>query len=342
MYKLRSKTLKLICLLACVLTCTLASAQNTAEEQSLQEQLLRLSNFEQLQNPQLREPDTAAINTIAFFESLHDAEEFSEKTAQRWSAFFELTFSREGDEHFSRRLQILQKEGEKQFAALPPEIPQHELRPFTDHVKEAIELNHARKEYYASISNGATNKVSLLYTSLEYCLLPLSGIFDRWAQNFRNVGIPVLSNDFVSMSNTPLADQQLLRRGMLDRNGRKELRKKLRSWQWKCSAAATRKDFIEVQLLVMNVLYDLRQIELRYQCNLALTIHFVESVGLAARNADNLSHLFARRTDNFYRAFIALQISGVKLFSQVDLQAQPFHRAGIGIIVNDLPAIPFP
>ena len=116
----------------------------------------------------------------------------------------------------------------------------------------------------------------------------------------------------------------------------------LRAWQWKSGLAVSRKDFLKVQLLAMNALHELRQMELRYQCNLALTIHFVESVGLAARNADRLSHQYAKRTDNFYRAFIAIQISGVRLFSKVDLQAQPFHRAGIGIIVNDLPAIPFP
>jgi hypothetical protein len=308
--------------------------------ESLSQQFMQLQKFEQLQNPRQNEPVDARIT--GFFDSQQDSEEFCESTAAIWSGFFELTFARDDDDNFSRRLEILSAEGRRQSAALPPEFIDHEQKPFTSHVKEAIEVNKGRKKYYEGVSKGATTNVSLLYTSLEYSLLPLTVFFDRWAQKFRKAGIPVLTDDFVSMSGISSPDKSLLRRGILDRAGRRDLRKMLRAWQWKSGLAASRKDFLKVQLLAMNALHELRQMELRYQCNLALTIHFVESVGLAARNADRLSHQYAKRTDNFYRAFIAIQISGVRLFSKVDLQAQPFHRAGIGIIVNDLPAIPFP
>ena len=309
---------------------------------SLRDQFMQIRSFEQVQNPSLKEPDATTILAGNFFDSQHNQEEFDELTAEVWSGFFELNFERDNDENFSRRLEILSAEGRRQSAALPPECVDHEQTPFTSHVKEAIEVNQARQKYYAGISRGATSKVSLFYTSLEYSLLPLTVFFDRWAQKFRKAGMPVLTDDFVSMSGISSPDKPLLRRGVLDRAGHRDLRKMLRAWQWKSGLAASRKDFLKVQLLAMNALHELRQMELRYQCNLSLTIHFVESVGLAARNADRLSHQYAKRTDNFYRAFIAIQISGVRLFSKIDLQAQPFHRAGIGIIVNDLPAIPFP
>lgn len=309
---------------------------------NLREQFMQLSSFEQLQDPSPEKFDAAAARAVSFFDSQQNSEEFNETTAEIWSGFFELTFARDDDENFSRRLEVLQAEGQRQHAAIPPEAIDHEQKPFTVHVREALEVNRARRQYYERISNGATRKVSLLYTSLEYSLLPLTSFFDRWAHKYRRAGIPVLRDDFVPMANISSADKPLLRRGMLDRAGRRELRKMLRAWQWKSGLAASRKDFLKVQLLALNAVHDLRQMELRHNCNLALTIHFVESVGLAARNADRLSQQYAKRTDNFYRAFIAIQISGVRLFSKVDLQAQPFHRAGIGIIVNDLPAIPFP
>ena len=317
-------------------------AQDLPVERSLRDQLLQINSFDQLQNPQQQESDVATARVADFFDSLAETDDFCEKTAETWSGFFELTYAHDDDENFSRRLQLMQTAGEKQFAAIPPEYAENELKPFTGHVREAIALNNARKEYYAQVSNGATSKVSLLYTSLEYSLLPLCAFFDRWALKFRKAGIPVLCDDFVSMAGVAPVEAQPARRGMLDHSGRKQLRKMLRSWQWKSGLAAARKDFIKVQLLALSILHDLHQLELRYQCNLALTIHFAESVGLAARNADRLSQQFAHRTDNFYRAFIALQISGIRMFSKVDVQAQHFHRAGIGIIINDLPAIPFP
>jgi len=309
---------------------------------ALYRQLSNLRSFEQLQNPSNKTADNASTTIASFFASLQASDEFDEKVAEVWEGFFDLTFARDDDENFSRRLEILSNEGRRQSAAIPPEFIDNQQTPFTGHVREAIEVNKARQKYYADISKGATSKVSLLYTSLEYSLFPITFVFDRWAQKFRSAGIPVLAEDFVPMSGISSVDKPLLRRGMLDRVGRRELRKMLRAWQWKSSLAAARKDFLKVQLLAINVLHELRQMELRHNCNLSLTIHFVESVGLASRNADRLSRQYAKRADNFYRAFIAIQISGVRLFSKVDLQAQPFHRAGIGIIVNDLPAIPFP
>jgi hypothetical protein len=73
-----------------------------------------------------------------------------------------------------------------------------------------------------------------------------------------------------------------------------------------------------------------------------MSIHFIESIGLAARNADIYSQKFNKESDNFYRAFIISQAVGIRFFSLVDLKAQKFHRQNIGIITNDLPAIPFP
>lgn len=342
MFKLTVYSLRVLGLAVMLLAGSSLSAGDLPVEASLREQLLQIASFDQLQNPQQNELDADAARVAAFFESLAGSDEFCENTAKVWTGFFELTFARDDDENFARRLQILQKAGEKQSAAIAPEEAAHGCRPFTEHVKEAIKVNSARKDYYSRVSNGATRNVSLLYTSLEYSLLPLTAFFDRWALKFNQAGIPVLQNDFVSMDDIAPAEKQPLRRGVLDRGGRKQLRRMLRSWQWKSALAASRKDFLGVQLLAMNALHELRQLELLYKCHLALTLHFVESVGLAARNADRLSQQFARRTDNFYRAFIALQTSGVRLFSKVDVMAQPFHSAGIGIIANDLPAIPFP
>jgi hypothetical protein len=119
----------------------------------------------------------------------------------------------------------------------------------------------------------------------------------------------------------------------------KELLKQYRS---KVFSAVRQKDFIRIQLLSMAALHGLKRLELKHNCHLALSIHLIESIGLGARNADRLSQQFNGKADNFYRANLFLQTLGVKLFSNIDLEAQPLHEYGIGIIVNDLPAILIP
>lgn len=318
-----------------------------AAESYLHEQLALVARFSRLQNSDIAAPlqqqhPTRLIESFLQAAQASTATEFTDKSSEDLAAFFEFAFAGEQSEDFSRVNKILQIAGRVQFARENFGSPNPAEKPFSGHVKEAIKINKARAKFYASISSGETGKLSKLYTSLEYCLLPLAAIFDKWGQHYQKMGIPVLLNDFVSMTLIPDAQTQLVRTGKLNAESVKCFKDTLRCYQKNVFAAAARKDFVQIQIATVQALHSLRQLELQNNCNLSLSIHFTESIGLAARNADLLSRKFMKKTDNFYRAFIVLQTAGIRLFSTVDLQAQAFHQAGIGIITNDLPPINFP
>ncbi len=213
---------------------------------------------------------------------------------------------------------------------------------FTEHVTEAISVNKSRAKYYSKLTNGKSAFLSRLYMSMEYALIPLSLIMDKWAKKFQQQGLPVLVNDFVSMNNINEASAPLARTSSLDNNGRKALREFLKDFYRGTRKSSRNKDFAMVEKYAILALHQLRNLETIYNCNLSLSVHLVESIGLAARNAQDLGTISDGKTDNFYKAYIMLQNAGIRGFSIIDLKAQEFHRQGVGIIVNDLPAIPFP
>lgn len=321
------------------------TAETAADENGyLLQQLSGMARFESLQSGSaISEPKTAEV--INGFVAAAEEKSFDEEImADRLAAFTKLAFTGNSEDNisFNGLLKVLQISGRMQFQKAEATGAESPEKHFSGHVKEAIKVNHERAKFYAELSNGETKGLSKLYTSMEYALLPVSAIFDRWGRHLNLQGIPALVNDFVPMSAIKPAATKPLNTGALDRDGTKAFRKILGAFQSRVFAAASRKDFLQVQMAAIEALTSLRQLEARYACNLALSVHFVESIGLAGRNADNLSRTFAGRSDNFYRAFIIAQNAGVKMFSIIDLKAQRFHGQGIGIIVNDLPAIPFP
>lgn len=315
-----------------------------AEKGYLVQQLSGMARFENLQSgSEPAAPKTAEIIN-GFIAATEDQAADEEIMADHLAAFTRLAFMADSEDNinFSGLLRVLQISGRMQFQKDDAADIGSPEKHFSGHVKEAIKVNRERAKFYADLSNGKTKGLSKLYTSMEYALLPVSAIFDRWGRRLSQQGIPVLANDFVPMSAIKPAATKPINTRALDRDGRKAFRKLLDAFQSRVFAVASRKDFLQVQMAAIEALTGLRQLEARYACNLALSVHFVESIGLAGRNADNLSRSFAGRPDNFYRAFIVAQNAGVKMFSLIDLKAQPFHGQGVGIIVNDLPAIPFP
>lgn len=315
-----------------------------ADDDYLNQQLGLIVKFAHLQNNNqpAREPDLQVIEKFLQSAAVQPEIDSTEIDADSLINFSQLAFTGSQNENSQRLVKILEFSGRLQYAGDRLKFKSGLEKHFSAHVKEAIKVNKSRAEHYAGLSNGKTRGLSRLYTSLEYCLLPLAAIFDRWAAKFHRQDIPVLRGDFVSMAAIPAVNSPATRHGRLGQEAISAFKTLLTSSRKELIRAATRRDFIRVQLAAIDTLHHLRQLEAQNNCHLALTLHFVESIGLAARNADMLGRRFSGKTDNFYRAFIILQASGLKLFAPVDLQAQNFHQAGIGIIANDLPAIPFP
>ncbi len=270
-------------------------------------------------------------------------EAFSPESIAAIEAFFRFVFSR--DKEAAQVFQALHNAGKLKLESKKgSDNTPHKAGPFSQHVIEAINVNKLRAKYYADRSKGQTQKLSNLYAALETVILPMAAIFDRWAQKLCQKGIPVMKNDFVSMEDLPTPDTCPARMGRLNQAGLNDYRQALKAFRKSAYTAAYRKDFISLQIHAISALHKLKALQQIHHCNLTLTIHLIESIGLAARNADQLKqqHKSHKEIDAFYRAFILSQIFGTRMFAGIDLQAQYFHQAGIGIIVNDLPRIPFP
>lgn len=338
-----TKKIKIIGLLYIVLFISFAPGSTQAEPANnyLQKQLSVISKFDYLQNSQ----DSATTPIIRNFINLNlsnKADDNSEQKAKSLENFLKLAFYAENHKKQNSILKVLELSGRFSYNFSTKKSDSDENKPFTHHIKEAISINKSRSEYYAGLSNRETKGLSRLFTTFEYCLLPVSNIFDKWARHYWKKGIPVLKNDFVSMKNIPDQAASLKRTGSLNSTGKSYFKKVLQAYQSNVLKAAGKKDFIKVQLESIKALSAIRKLQNHQNCNLSMSIHFIESIGLAARNADIYSQKFNKESDNFYRAFIISQAVGIRFFSLIDLKAQKFHRQNIGIITNDLPAIPFP
>jgi hypothetical protein len=315
-------------------------SQPAAEEQLelLLRQLRQTVNFENLQNRcDDYHGETERFSRISQAATIDSSDE----SAQAFASFVEMTFNRQNPT-FTAFFSA--------FRAFGRTRQQHRhffqnhthLGPFTNHVSEAIAVNKERAAHYAEKSAGRTGMLSTFYTGMEYAIIPVAMIIDRWARHFNQQGIPVLANDFVSMQNIPAADSILKRRGQLDRHGAARFRKILAEARKQFNKTAMQKDFPSLRLQAEQALNQLKTLQEEYSCNLSMSIHLIESIGLAATNAIKLGHEYSGKTDCFYRVFILAQNAGLAGFSIIDIIAQRFHKENIGIITNDLPAIAFP
>ncbi|MGM0600871.1 MAG: hypothetical protein ACQETH_13760 [Candidatus Rifleibacteriota bacterium] len=337
------KRLKIFAILYIVLvvSSSLVFAEADPANIYLQKQLSVISKFDYLQNNQ-----TSAITpVIRNFISINLSSQKNQTSEQKGKSlenFLKAAFLAEYTGDKKPILKVLELSGKFAYKLSTKQNQAQILKPFTHHLKEAIRINKRRSGYYAGLSNRETKGLSKLFTTFEYCLLPVSNIFDKWARHYWKKGIPVLKNDFVSMKNIPDKAAPLSKTGSLNSTGKSYFKKVLKTYQSNVLKAAAEKDFIKVQLESIKALSALRKLQNYQNCNLSMSIHFIESIGLAARNADIYSQKFNHESDNFYRAFIISQAVGIRFFSLIDLKAQKFHRQNIGIITNDLPAIPFP
>ncbi len=213
---------------------------------------------------------------------------------------------------------------------------------FVRHIRDAIALNKERLPLYSKLTDGASERISSRLLALERASLPFAWFLDRWGRKFQAAGIPILADDFVSMagvatySNPPIhchvASEKVFRKfGALLGEFRRAVRPRL-----------SRKDFSGVAGAAAFFLGKLRALEEEGDCHFALSCHVIESIGLGARNAERYRLASDGKTDSLARAFLEVQLLGLRAFSSLDRPAQDCHVQGVGVLANDLPKIPFP
>lgn len=218
-----------------------------------------------------------------------------------------------------------------------PEAPEG----FRDHLRGALALNHERRDVYDRLSGGKSRSLSNTLIALERLSLPAAMLMDAWAKPYQERGIPLMHADFVSMTQvrSPFAPPRY--RGVASDSEVETVKGWLSDFRKGLGDHLDRADFTALAGEAHDLLERLEATERRTGSHFAMSKHVVESLGLAALNAADYAARTQGETLRLSRTFIRLQSLALLTAVSLDRRAQELHRQGIGILVNDIPDIPF-
>lgn len=212
---------------------------------------------------------------------------------------------------------------------------------FVTHLTDAIRINRARREYYETETGGVSNGVSRRLILLERASLPFAWAIDRMAEKFNKNSIPVIAGDFVSMSvindkKTPPVFKNIAPPASVEK-----VRAVLSGLEKSLKNALKTSDFSAACADSYRALLELEEIENAGRGHFALSKHIVESIGFAALHARAYSKLSEGGTAGLSKLFIRVQALALPFCAGTDAEAQKSHALGAGVLVNDVPFIPF-
>ena len=248
--------------------------------------------------------------------------------------------------------------------------------PLANHLRDAIQLNRARRPVYRRRGGWRADILSRVLVASERMLLAPA----RWldAQAARHP-VPILAAEVADMADAPAADRPLpppestshgpssptpprasrLPPGDRASDGASQSRgegpaprstaslpakptSRLRLYVRAARQSPGRGDLADTARALAGLVHALRQSERDDNRHRALAVHVAESAGwMAERGA-----IYACQTDGATLALSRRLVRGhlaLLPFAHVlDRLAAPVHRRGAGLFVNDLPPIPFP
>ncbi|WP_369600462.1 hypothetical protein AAIA72_11490 [Hahella sp. SMD15-11] len=211
---------------------------------------------------------------------------------------------------------------------------------FERHLRDAIRINRARAAWYARVAGWQARLLSWWLIASEYLCLPLARYFDRRALPFNRRGIGVVQRDFVPMD---VPDQTTPPPAVRPLTGavRRSALRRLTTYRKRARHALTQARFDAVADLTRQMLRDIGQIEADAGTSLAMTRHLLESIGLCSHNAV----MYIAQDDsvqNLCHRLVAIQLALVGNGPWMDSLGSRCQSRGAGILLNDVPAIPFP
>lgn len=212
---------------------------------------------------------------------------------------------------------------------------------FYGHLVEAIELNRIRRDYYGDVTDGRTRSLSNRLILSERLCLPVARYFDAKARPFNEAGVGVVSEDFVSMEEVGEPETPPRYTGQVTSSELAEVKDFLGDYGELARAANKEADFGEVCRLSRDALHGLEEREAELGAHFAMSKHVIESGGFAALNAPRWARQSDGESVSLSQKLIYCQLRPLTFFVSFDKWAQRLHAEGCGILVNDMPSIPF-
>lgn len=190
-----------------------------------------------------------------------------------------------------------------------------------------------------ALSNGQSHEISQRLIGMERKLVLLSPLADAWAAPFQMVGIPILCQDFVDMSQTPSFRSSHPEGPIsLDRfqavdvdEMQKGLRELLTAREYQALA-----EFADLQIALL-------QDEPRFHCMLR---HILESIrrmaALTPRYEEQAKQKIKISPAFLSRTILNAHIRLLNAAADIDKLAAPLQAQGLPIVCQDVPPIPWP
>ncbi len=212
---------------------------------------------------------------------------------------------------------------------------------FYVHLADAIEINKARRRYYGKRTRGRSRRLSHSLIWFERVTLPIAVWLDWRARPFNQRGIPIVEGDFQPMTailpaETPPRFTRTAT-GAEMRSVRAELAVLKRALRPTLGAG----DFAGAADATLVALRFIEELEESTATHHAMSKHIVESIGIACANAIRYAEMSGGETVSLAKTFIKIQALALDSTTLFDGMAQAIHGLGVGIVVNDVPDIPF-
>lgn len=207
----------------------------------------------------------------------------------------------------------------------------------TEHLEEAIELYESRRHEYSVLTNGVSDSLFNRLIGLERAAIPLAKHYDWLALPFNAEGIGIVRDDFVSMDAVKAVTAPVTPASPWSSVIEPDVKQLISTLP-----TAVSDNYAEVADITFQAIVALDLLEQQHNIYLAMTRHVLESIGFAAINAVDYAALSEGRSNSLANRFISLQIQTLRASAaDLDRRANRSHQLGVGVLVNDLPHIPF-
>lgn len=214
---------------------------------------------------------------------------------------------------------------------------------FNKHMVDAIRINRARRPGYIAQAGNSAKWLSHWMVGLERLLIPLTLYFDKKAQPFNEAGISIVENDFIDMEFIKDASIPPLYKGIASSETFKILVTSLKAIRKDGMQALKNNDYMAICEQTAESLSLIEQLEHDSQSHFAMSKHMLESIGYAALHAPIYLEQSEGKTEKLGKQLIAVHLlmaDGVGVVL-TDKLGQRCHSKGAGILINDVPDIPF-
>lgn len=211
---------------------------------------------------------------------------------------------------------------------------------FEIHIVDAIRTNLNRRKHYAAVAGWRATLLSILLVMSERLCRPLARRFDRKAKPFNDSGIGIVENDFIDMALIEAVEKPPVYSGVASAAARREVKCIVKRLKRDGLRSLKAGDYEHICAGTASALQQIEALQARENVHYAMTIHLLESLGFAALHAPG--YIAAdQQTQPLARQLVAIQLRLCDGGLMMDRLAQGCHQRDAGIMINDVPHIPF-